>query len=89
MNMFTSWKSTVVGLAGVLLAVFSASQDPSIQAMVLDPKVQIALLLGVLGLVTKDSNVTGGTVGQPSTPEAIQASNVAPSASNPPEPTLK
>lgn len=87
MNKFiTSWKSSLVGIAGVVLAVVSASQDPSIQAMAVDPKVQIALLIGLLGLVAKDSNVTGGTTGQPSTQQALVEANQAPSALNPPKP---
>lgn len=84
-SFLASWKSSLIGLASVVLAVVSASQDATIGAMINDPKVQIALLVGILGLVAKDGNVTGGTVGQPSTPTAIIEANQAPSAINPPQ----
>lgn len=42
--------------------------------------------LAGLGIVSKQFNVSGGTVGQPSTPEALQKANQAPSATNPPVP---
>lgn len=79
-----SWKSTLIGIASVVLMVITASKDPSLQAMIVDPQVQIALVVGLLGFVTKDSNVTGGSKGQPSTPTALMQANQAPSASNPP-----
>jgi len=40
--------------------------------------------LAAFGIVAKDANVTGGSVGQPSTPEALHAANQAPSIANPP-----
>ena len=83
-SFIASWKSTAAGIAAILIAVISASQDASLQAMALDPKVQIALVVGLLGLVAKDGNVTGGTTGQPSTPEALHAANQAVSTVNPP-----
>lgn len=85
-NILTSWKSSLVGLAGVILTVVTASQDSTFGAMIEDPKVQIALLIGILGFVAKDGNVTGGTVGQPSTRTALIQANQTPSLVNPPDP---
>jgi len=42
--------------------------------------------LAAFGIVAKQYNVTGGSVGQPSTPEALHAANQAPSVANPPAP---
>lgn len=43
--------------------------------------------LAALGITAKQYNTTGGTVGQPSTPEALKKANQAPSEANPPVPT--
>lgn len=40
--------------------------------------------LTAFGIVAKDYNVTGGTVGQPSSAAALTAANQAPSIANPP-----
>lgn len=42
--------------------------------------------LSFLGITAKQYNVTGGQVGQPSTPDALEKANQAPNASNPPVP---
>lgn len=43
--------------------------------------------MAFLGITAKDAGVTGGTRGQPSTPEALAIANQAPSTVNPPVPT--
>ena len=43
--------------------------------------------LAGLGITAKQYNTTGGSVGQPSTPEALAIANQAPSTINPPVPT--
>jgi len=85
MKLPASWKTFVVGVASMLLAVIQGFHEPSISAAIHDPAFQMAVLLGFLGFLAKDFNVTGGTVGQPSTPQALEAASQAPSTANPPK----
>lgn len=81
-----SWKSTFIGLASAVIAVVQASSyRGDWVAAIHDRSVQMAIVVAALGWVAKDSNVTGGSKGQPSTPEAVVAANQAPSSTNPPE----
>jgi hypothetical protein len=65
-----NWKPILIGVASVVLGVIQASSfHGDWLAAIKDRGVQTAIILGLLGLVTKQSNVTGGTVGQ--TPEAV------------------
>jgi hypothetical protein len=41
--------------------------------------------LAAFGVTAKDSNVTGGTIGQPSSPKALLIANQEPSVENPPQ----
>lgn len=83
----TSWKSSLVGIIAVVLGVIqAASHNGDWLAAVKDHSVQLAIAVAVLGFVSKDSNVTGGSVGQPSTPTALDAANQAHSSANPPIP---
>lgn len=81
-----SWKTTLVGLVAVVLGVLQGySGGGGVSGALHDPKVQMLLLLGILGFFSKDFNTTGGTKGVPSTPAALAAANQAPSTENPPK----
>lgn len=69
-----SWKSSLVGLAGVVLTYLTARQDMDVSTVIHDPRFHMFLLISILGLVAKDSNTTGGSNPAPSTPEALIAS---------------
>ena len=79
-----SWRTALVGVLSVFYAAMNAYGDGSLQMAIHDPKVQIAVLVALLGILAKDSQVTGGTTGQPSTPEAMKTANQQPSAEHPP-----
>jgi hypothetical protein len=81
---FASWKTTLAGLISLFLGAMQAYSLHDWGAAIKDPRVQTAVLLGILGMLAKDSNVTGGTTGQPSTPKALADANQAPSPLNPP-----
>lgn len=83
-SLLVSWKTTIVGAISLIMAAFRASNDASFAAAMHDPAFQTTVILGVLGLLAKDFNTTGGTVGQPSSAEAMLAANQSPSAANPP-----
>jgi hypothetical protein len=85
----TSWKSSFIGVAGVFLAALQAHNAPTWSAAFHDHGFQMAILIGILGWVAKDSNVTGGTKGQPSSPSALADANQEPSKSKPPVPEVK
>lgn len=78
----TSWKTTVLGLLSAFVAAMQTYNDGSITAGIQDPKVQMALLVALIGILSKDYNVTGGTVA--ATPEA--ATRVAEVPPVPPAP---
>lgn len=84
-NFLASWKTTLTGLASILLGILQASTDKDLTAMIHDPRLPVLFLIGVLGLVGKDGNVTGGQKGQPSTPAALIDANQAMSSINPPK----
>jgi hypothetical protein len=73
-----SWKSTLVGLAGTILGVVQGFQAHSFRDLLHNQVFQLALMTAVLGYVSKDANVTGGTSGQPSTPQALKDAHQAP-----------
>lgn len=73
-----NWKTTLFGLLALVVGVIQTSHAPSIGAALMDPKVQMSILVALVGFFAKDHNVTGGTTGQPSTPTAIADSNHAP-----------
>jgi hypothetical protein len=79
-----SWKTTLGGIVSLFIAAMATYHDASWQTALHDPQVQMAVVVGVIAMFTKDSNVTGGTSGQPSTPTALAAANQAPSPVNPP-----
>ncbi len=83
-----SWMPTLAGLisAGASFVLFAG-----LGGFVQFPRWAMAFALfaqsgalAAFGVVTKQFNVTGGNVGQPSTPEALHAANQAPSLVNPP-----
>jgi hypothetical protein len=82
-----NWKTNAVGLISVAFSALQASAyHGDYVAAIKDRGVQMSLMLAVLGFVSKDFNVSGGTVGQPSTPQALKDSNTAPAkAPNAPE----
>lgn len=84
-----SWKTTAAGLASLALSAYAGYQGGGgFMVAIHDPKVQTLFILGVLGLVAKDGNVTGGSKGTPSTPEALSAANQAPATGpDAPKPT--
>jgi len=64
----TSWKTTVAGLLSAFVAAWQAVSDSSFSAAIHDPKVQIALIVFAIGVLSKDHDVSGGT--RAATPEA-------------------
>ena len=80
-----SWKTTLFGILAALVGVAQGIKIHSWSMALRDPTVQLAIASAVIGVMAKDSNVTGGTVGQPSTPEALTAANQAPSPIAPPK----
>ena len=81
-----SWKSTLIGIVGLVLGILQASSHNGDWVAALhDRSVQLAIAVAILGFVSKDSNVTGGTSGQPSTAQALADANQHPSAVNPPK----
>ena len=80
-----NWKPILFGLLGVLQSTYTAFNEPSIQAAIQDPKFQSGLLFAVAMFFVKGHNVTGGTVGQPSTAVALSAANQQPSTTTPPK----
>jgi hypothetical protein len=80
----TSWRTTLVGVAAAFYAAWNGFGDGSISMAIHDPRVQLAVFAAALGYLAKDSQVTGGTVGQPSTPKALDAANQAHSTTNVP-----
>lgn len=77
LNTIKSWKTTLIGIASLILGIIQTYNEGWAMA-IHDPKVQMAVLVGVLGMLAKDGNITGGSVGIPSTPEALAAANQAP-----------
>jgi hypothetical protein len=89
MKLPANWKTSLMGLisaaaAFVLYAQSSHMVNFPTWATALAGFVQIGGLAG-LGLTAKDFNTTGGTVGQPSTLEALTAANQQPHSTNPPK----
>jgi len=84
----SSWMTSVTGLAAIALGAYQAYMgNGGIQGAIHDPSVQSLFVLGVLGLLAKDHNVTGGTKGQPSAAHALEEANQAP-AEPPAEPKI-
>jgi hypothetical protein len=84
-----SWKTTVTSIISAIGAFVLFSQFGGYYNF---PKIVLGFAvfmqaggLAAFGIVAKDSNVTGGTVGQPSTPQALIQSNTAASKVNPPQ----
>jgi hypothetical protein len=73
----TSWKTSLAGVIALFVGAMQANNDGAIVMALKDPKVQLAMLIGIGLMLAKDSNVTGGTKGTPSTPEALAAANQA------------
>lgn len=80
----TSWKTSLSGIVLGALGFFQAYQIHDWHKVMEDPTTLGLFAAAVLGLNAKDGNVTGGSVGQPSTAAALTASNVQHSAVNPP-----
>ena len=77
LNTIKSWKTTLIGVASLILGTVQTYNEGWAMA-IHDPKVQMAVVVAVLGFIAKDGDVTGGSVGIPSTPEALAAANQAP-----------
>jgi F0F1-type ATP synthase membrane subunit c/vacuolar-type H+-ATPase subunit K len=74
-----SWKTSLAGIAAIALGAYQAYMGTGgIQGAIHDPAVQSLFVLGVIGLLAKDHNVTGGTKGQPSAAHALEEANQAP-----------
>jgi hypothetical protein len=84
MKIPASWKTALAGIISFLLAAYQGSHDLTISGAIHDPQFQTLVVVGLLGLLAKDFDVTGGTTGQPSTPAAMKEANQAPSVANPP-----
>jgi hypothetical protein len=79
-----SWKTTLGGAAAAALGFFQAYKIHNFHDIVSDPTTLSMFVLAVIGFVAKDSNVTGGTSGQPSTAQALLDANQKASEANPP-----
>jgi hypothetical protein len=79
-----SWKTSLSGgiLAG--LGVLNAYQIHDWHSFIKDPITLGLFVAAIMGLSSKDSDLTGGSRGQSSTPQALLDSNVAPSPVKPP-----
>ena len=80
----TNWKTTTVGILSFAFAIVQALGTHSLSEAAHNPVLLLALIGAALGFFGKDGNVTGGTKGQPSTPEALTAANQEHSTVNPP-----
>lgn len=78
LNFITSWKTTLSGLIAIFIGAMQSYNDQTISAAIHDPKVQLAMIMGIGLMLAKDSNVTGGTKGQPSSQQALKDANQAP-----------
>jgi hypothetical protein len=64
MNFLTNWKTTALGIAAILTAgghLLSSVAAGDFSSLAVDGGV---IITGVMGLVAKDANVTGGTTPQ-------------------------
>lgn len=85
-SFLVNWKTTLGGLAlvlGGLATILTALTHNPVDASSLQAA-GASIVAGVTLLFAKDGNVTGGTVGQPSTTSALVAANQAPSPVAPP-----
>jgi len=80
----TNWKTTALGALAAVLGFLQAYMIHDWHTIIKDPTTLVMFVLALLGFAAKDSNVTGGTTGQPSTPSALVAANQAPNPQNPP-----
>jgi hypothetical protein len=69
-----SWKTTLGGVLLLFTGAMTTYQE-TWQVAIKDERVQTAVIVGIALMFAKDSNVHGGTVGQPSSPEAIKVSD--------------
>jgi hypothetical protein len=83
-----SWKTT---LGGVFVWILNGVQTyqalhagQTLQYILESPQFWLFMAAGAGLIVAKDGQVTGGSIGQPSTLPALQASNVAPSTTHAP-----
>lgn len=78
-NITKSWKTTAIGIASLAYGSYQIYMGPGgLSGALHDPTVIGSFLIGLMGLFTKDHDVTGGTKGQPSTTVALAAANQAP-----------
>lgn len=74
-----SWMTTAVGLLSAIYPVaqtFKAFQAGDWHTLFHDPLFYIAMLGVLQGFVSKDAQVSGGTISQPSNAEVVAASKV-------------
>ena len=83
-----SWKTSCLGLLSIAYGVFQAfaAQDTTLTMAIHDPKLQMALIVAVMGFVSKDAT-SHGTPANPITPEA--AAKLAVVAAEAPAPASK
>jgi hypothetical protein len=87
-SMVASWQTSLAGIAAIALGAYQGYMGHAgIVGAIHDPAVQTLFVLGVLGLLAKDHNLTGGTKGQPSAAHAMEDANQAP-ARPPDEPKI-
>jgi len=78
-SLTASWKTTLTGVGAIAIGSYQAYMGPDgISGAIHDPAVLGLFATGVIGLLAKDGNVTGGTKGQPSTISALADANQAP-----------
>lgn len=74
-----SWKTTGLGIVSLAYATYQTYMGPGgVSGAIHDPTIVGTFILGIFGLIAKDGNVTGGTKGQPSSPQALADANQAP-----------
>lgn len=73
-----SWRTGAAAFILVVVGIIQGAHQPSLKAALEDPSVQLSIISAAGLALAKDYNVTGGTVGQPSTPQALADANQAP-----------
>ena len=60
-TIFKSWKTTIAGIASIVIGAITVQQNTfhSIPEALGDFRVQMTILVGLIGILSKDSNVSG------------------------------
>lgn len=83
-----SWKTSLLGVAGFVLAVIQATNDTTIPMLIHDQKFWFALLIAGLGFLAKD-NTAHGTPSAPIPPAQAAVTAAIAVRATPPTPPLQ